>query len=118
MLKESVQKGSEGPRRRQPRYLSKQDLRKLRQESTGNVKETLRMTIGLEFVKRITRMSSMLWKMRNWTLWRGRPPPKWKEKLTSSISVRRAGKVGALVTLDSFSPPLEKRESKTRKPFG
>jgi hypothetical protein len=30
-------------------------------------------------VKRATGMSSALRKMRNWTLWRGRPPPKHKK---------------------------------------
>jgi hypothetical protein len=33
-----------------------------------------------------------------------------EEKLTRSISVRRARKVGALATWDSFSPPLEEKE--------
>jgi hypothetical protein len=34
-----------------------------------------RKAFGLEFMKRATGMSSRLWKMRKWTLWRGHPPP-------------------------------------------
>jgi hypothetical protein len=45
-------------------YLRKQDLKKLWQESMGNVTETLRKTIRLESMKRATRMSSDLQKMR------------------------------------------------------
>jgi hypothetical protein len=45
-----------------------------------NVNKTLRKTTGLETVKRIERSTVRLWKMRNWTLWRGRPPPKQKIK--------------------------------------
>jgi hypothetical protein len=39
----------------------------------------------------------------------GLAPSEAEEKPTSSISVRRAGKVGAPATLDSFSSPLEKK---------
>jgi hypothetical protein len=39
-----------------------------------------RKAFGLEFVKRAPGMSSGLWKMRKWTLWRGRPPPKRKKR--------------------------------------
>jgi hypothetical protein len=34
-----------------------------------------------ESVKRATRMSSGFQKVKDWTLWRGRPPPKWKNLL-------------------------------------
>jgi hypothetical protein len=40
-----------------------------------------RKAFGLEFVKQATGMSSGLQKMRNWTLWRGRPPLKQKKRL-------------------------------------
>jgi hypothetical protein len=36
-----------------------------------NVNEALRKTIGMEFMKRATRMPSRLRKMRNWNLWMG-----------------------------------------------
>jgi hypothetical protein len=39
-----------------------------------------RKTFGMEFVKRATGISNGLRKTRNWTLWRGWPPPKWKIK--------------------------------------
>jgi hypothetical protein len=58
-----------------------------------------RKAFGLEFMKRATGMSSGLWEVRewtlwrglpplereirNWTLWRGWPPPKWKNLLTA-----------------------------------
>jgi hypothetical protein len=37
-------------------------------------------TTGLEFVERANEMSSKLQKVRNWTVWRGRPTPKRKKK--------------------------------------
>jgi hypothetical protein len=40
---------------RRPRYLRKRDLKKLRQESMGNVNKTHMKTTGLEIVKRIAR---------------------------------------------------------------
>jgi hypothetical protein len=46
-------------------------------------------------------------------------PSEAEEKPTSSISIRRAGKVGAPGTWDSFSPPLgKKREKNEKKTFG
>jgi hypothetical protein len=57
MLRERVQtchegrKGVEDLGNRRPQYLRKQDLKKLLQQSTGNVNKTLRKTIGLAFVK-------------------------------------------------------------------
>jgi hypothetical protein len=63
--------------------------------------ELNRKAFGLEFVKRATRMSSGLrkmrnwnlrggcppleWKIKNWTLGRGRPPPKWKKNLLAAL---------------------------------
>jgi hypothetical protein len=38
----------------------------------GNGNEIFRKTTGLEFVKQAARMSSRLWEVRNWTLWRGK----------------------------------------------
>jgi hypothetical protein len=37
--------------------------------------KTLKKILELEFIKQANRMSSGFWKMRNWTLWRGQPPP-------------------------------------------
>jgi hypothetical protein len=38
-----------------------------------------RKTIGLEIVKRAVRISSGMLKIKDWTLWRGRAPPKRKK---------------------------------------
>jgi hypothetical protein len=40
-----------------------------------------RKTIGLEIMNRAVGISSELRRIRNWTLWSGWPPPKWKKKL-------------------------------------
>jgi hypothetical protein len=47
----------------------------------------------------------------------GSAPSEAEEKHTSSISIRRAGKVGAPATRDSFFPPLEKKREKRGKPL-
>jgi hypothetical protein len=47
----------------------------------GNERTTsgiYRKNIGLEIVKRAVRISSGIRKVTDWTLWRGRPPPKRK----------------------------------------
>jgi hypothetical protein len=44
-----------------------------------------RKAFGLEFVMRATGMSSGLQKMRNWTLWRDWPPPRWKRNLLAAL---------------------------------
>jgi hypothetical protein len=88
--------------------------RQLRLKNKTTSEEFNRKVFGLECVKRATGMSIRLWKMRNWTLWMGWPPSrvenqelgileglapsKTEEKPTSSISVRRAGYVGAPAT--------------------
>jgi hypothetical protein len=38
------------------------------------IKRTNRKAFELEFVKRATRMFSGLWKVRDWTMWRGQHP--------------------------------------------
>jgi hypothetical protein len=43
--------------------------------------EDRKKTLELEFVKRARGMSSSFGKIRKLTLWRGRPPPKWKRTL-------------------------------------
>jgi hypothetical protein len=42
-------------------------------KSERTTSEIYRKTIGLDIVKRASEMSTGLLKMRNWTLWRGRP---------------------------------------------
>jgi hypothetical protein len=44
-----------------------------------------RKAFGLEFMKRAAGRSSALQKMRDWTLWRGQPPPKWKKSLLAAL---------------------------------
>jgi hypothetical protein len=50
----------------------------LRLESTGNFNDTFRETLGLDIAKRIDGTSIRLRKMSDWTLRKGRPPPKRK----------------------------------------
>jgi hypothetical protein len=45
-----------------------------------------RKTAGLEIVKRIARSTVGLRTIRNWTLWRGQPLPKWKEDLLALLA--------------------------------
>jgi hypothetical protein len=46
----------------------------------GPTYKILKMALELEFVKRAPGISIGLRQMRNWTLWRGRPPPKRKKE--------------------------------------
>jgi hypothetical protein len=52
----------------------------------GKGNEIYRKTIGLEVVKRAVGISSRLRKVRNWALWRGRPPPKWEKNLQAALA--------------------------------
>jgi hypothetical protein len=52
-----------------------------RLESMGNSIEVFGKAIGLQFRKRAARSSVMLRNTKNWTLWRGQPPPKRKKRL-------------------------------------
>jgi hypothetical protein len=59
------------------------DHRRRQQLRLGNEKKTsmiYRKAIRLEIVKRTLRISSVFLKIRKWTLWRGRPPPKRKKR--------------------------------------
>jgi hypothetical protein len=40
-----------------------------------------RKAFRLGFVKQVTRISSRLRKVKDWAVWRGQPPPKWKNLL-------------------------------------
>jgi hypothetical protein len=46
-----------------------------------------RKAFGLEFVKQATGMSSGLGKVRDWTVWRGRPPLEWKKNLLALLEL-------------------------------
>jgi hypothetical protein len=43
--------------------------------------EPYRKMTGLEMAKRIVRSSDSLRPDKDWNLWRGRSPPKWKKRL-------------------------------------
>jgi hypothetical protein len=53
----------------------KEQLYLLNERKTSGI---YKKTIGLEIVKRAVRISSGMRKVTDWTLWRGRPPPKRK----------------------------------------
>jgi hypothetical protein len=53
----------------------KEQLRLGNERTTSGI---YRKTIGLEIVKPAVRISSVMRKVTDWTLWRGRPPPKRK----------------------------------------
>jgi hypothetical protein len=61
--------------------MRKPDPKELRLESTRNVIQTFGKTTGTEFAERVGRSTIGLQKIRDWTLWRGRPPPKRKKEL-------------------------------------
>jgi hypothetical protein len=53
--------------------------RHLRLQIERKTEEFSRKALGLGFLERENETSSGLLKIRNWTLWRGRPPPKRKK---------------------------------------
>jgi hypothetical protein len=53
----------------------------LRLGSKRALNKTVRQTLGLEVVKRIVGISIGLREVSDWTLWRGRPPPKRRKRL-------------------------------------
>jgi hypothetical protein len=82
-------KGRTLGRRHQPKPERKNSIRNrgLRQQlrSKREFNKTLRKTLGLDFVKETAGMSSRLRKVKNWILWRGRPPPKRKKILLAAV---------------------------------
>jgi hypothetical protein len=64
-----------------PQYLKKRDLKEPQLESTGSVIKTYRKSSGLEIAERIARSTIGLQRIKDWTSWKGRPPPKWQKKL-------------------------------------
>jgi hypothetical protein len=81
----------------------------LRLGSERTAREFDRMAFGLEFVKQATGMSSGLRNMRNWTLWRARPPPTRKTGCTRNKS-QRCGSTGHS---RSYDPPGKEKRGKT-----
>jgi hypothetical protein len=74
------QKRIEGPSWRMATIFEKWDLKKPQPESTGSIIKTYRKSTGLEITQRIARSTVGLQRIKDWTLWKGRPPQKWKEK--------------------------------------
>jgi hypothetical protein len=68
--------GIKYPGGRWPRDLRRDVKEQLRRRIERTTSEIHRKIIRQEVVKRATEMSTGLLKMRNWALWRGRPPPK------------------------------------------
>jgi hypothetical protein len=66
--------------------------------SEGKLKKTLHEISRSEIAKQMFETSIRMRNMRNWTLWRGRLPPKRKKNLLAAFSIR-AGNVGTLATL-------------------
>jgi hypothetical protein len=63
-----------------PRHVKKPDLKKVQVKSTGNFDMNLTKIARLEIAKRIVGSSDSLRTDKDWTLWRGQPPPKRKKK--------------------------------------
>jgi hypothetical protein len=76
-LKTNVWEETSGATRIRYRDLQKQLF--LRKKSTSG--RIFGKTAELEVMKQIVGTSIRLWKMRDWTLWRGLPPPKRKKRL-------------------------------------
>jgi hypothetical protein len=70
--------GNNGTRRRDV----KEQLRRRNERTTS---EIYRKIIRLEVVKRPTEMSTGLLKVRNWALWRGKPPLKRRKTLIATL---------------------------------
>jgi hypothetical protein len=70
-----------------PRDLRREVKEPLRRRNERTTSEIYRKIIRQEVVKRAPEMSTGLLKMRNWALWRGRPPPKrLKKKLPGALA--------------------------------
>jgi hypothetical protein len=65
----ATEEGKNRSRKRNPKELR-----------TRNVIKTFGKTTGLKFAERVNRSTVGLRKIRKWTLWRDRPPPKRKKK--------------------------------------
>jgi hypothetical protein len=59
---------------------------RLHPKSSGKGNEIYRNIIRLAVGKRATEMSTGLLKIKDWTMWRGRPPPKRKKKLPGALA--------------------------------
>jgi hypothetical protein len=76
----------------------------LRLKSERTTSEFDRYAFGLEFIKRPNDMFSRLQRIRIWTLWRGRPPPKRKKKLQTEQEPDTC--MGEHGPLQELQPPL------------
>jgi hypothetical protein len=72
-------KGSHGVKNRD----AKEQLRLRSERTSGGI---FGKTFGLEVAKRAARSSVMMRKITDWTLWRGRPPPKRKKSLFTALA--------------------------------
>jgi hypothetical protein len=59
--------------------VKKPDLKKVQMESKGNFDINFTKTTRMDIAKRMVRSTVGLTKIKNWILWRGRPPPKRKK---------------------------------------
>jgi hypothetical protein len=66
--------------------------------SRGMRMEALYEMVSMDIAKQNARSSARMWNIMDWTLWRGRPPPK-QLKGDSHVSVRMARTMGAPATV-------------------
>jgi hypothetical protein len=62
----------------------------------------------LKITKQVVRISSGLWRMMEWTLWRGRPPLRRRKR---GYTLSKSQRCGSTNHSRSYGPPLE-RENK------
>jgi hypothetical protein len=86
----------------------KQDLKKLRLESSGNLDTIFSKTTRLEVAKRIARSIVGIRKIKCWTLWKGRPATKTEKETTVRAE---AGNVEAPAPNDSERKKKEEKNN-------
>jgi hypothetical protein len=67
--------------------------------SGGMHMKALYEMVSVKIAKQNARSSARMWSIKEWTLWRGRPPPKRLKREPHAMRVKRAGTVGAPVTV-------------------
>jgi hypothetical protein len=72
-------------------------------KSMGNGNKVYSKTIRLDIAKRTFRSTAEMQKMKEWTLWRGRPPPKRKKRVVYGV---RAGQMWEHRQLQELQPTL------------
>jgi hypothetical protein len=73
--------------------------------------KTLYEIDNVKIAKQKARSYATSQKIKDWALWRGRPP-QMEEEPTSSVSVIRAINVRAPATLGNFAPTISRKEEK------